>query len=417
MAEASTDGGQTIIALESTNIKRVKAVRLRLEGKRFVVIGGRNEAGKSSVLDSVEYALGGKPDIGKPIRSGQEKAEIIVETERLIITRRFTKSGGTSLTVSRKLDDGTVATLAKPQAILDELVGDLAFDPLEFARMTPVRQAEILRRAMGVDVRELDARAKTIFAERRDVNRTATELQAQLVAMPLAPDGTPDEETSLSELSQHLTGALLTQQTREDRVQHLALCDNKIAELQETIAGFEADKVACRKTLDTLPEPVNIEELRTKLNTAEADNTNVRTALARRRIADEYDTATETARGLTVDLETIDQQKKDMLAEATLPVDGLALDGDTVLYNGVPFDQCSSAQQLRVAVAMGIAANPDMRIMLIHEGSLLDDDNLAMIAEMAEAADFQVILERVSNDGEGCTVVIEDGEVKAADDE
>ena len=57
-------------------------------------------------------------------------------------------------------------------------------------------------------------------------------------------------------------------------------------------------------------------------------------------------------------------------------------------------------------------ANPELRVLLIKDGSLLDADNLALIAAMAETDDYQVWIERVET-GEG-GVVMEDGIARGA---
>ena len=61
-------------------------------------------------------------------------------------------------------------------------------------------------------------------------------------------------------------------------------------------------------------------------------------------------------------------------------------------------------------MAIGLATNPKLRVLLIREGSLLDEKNLAMVAEMAEKADAQIWLEKVGK-GKECQVIIENGEV------
>ncbi|NGZ99664.1 hypothetical protein G5V59_02720 [Nocardioides sp. W3-2-3] len=50
--------------------------------------------------------------------------------------------------------------------------------------------------------------------------------------------------------------------------------------------------------------------------------------------------------------------KADALAKATFPVDGLGFDDDGVTYQGVPFAQASSAEQIRVSLAMAMSLNP-----------------------------------------------------------
>ena len=62
-------------------------------------------------------------------------------------------------------------------------------------------------------------------------------------------------------------------------------------------------------------------------------------------------------------------------------------------------------------MAVGLAVNPKLRVLLIRDGSLLDEDNFATIAAMAEEADAQVWIERVG-EGAECSVIISDGMVK-----
>ena len=49
----------TILQLQASNVKRLRAVNIRPDGQ-VVVLGGKNGAGKSSVLDAITYALAGE---------------------------------------------------------------------------------------------------------------------------------------------------------------------------------------------------------------------------------------------------------------------------------------------------------------------------------------------------------------------
>jgi hypothetical protein len=60
---------------------------------------------------------------------------------------------------------------------------------------------------------------------------------------------------------------------------------------------------------------------------------------------------------------------------------------------------------------MGLSANPQFRVVLIRDGSLLDENSMAAIAEMAKQYDASVWIERVG-DGKEVSIVIEDGHVK-----
>lgn len=98
-----------------------------------------------------------------------------------------------------------------------------------------------------------------------------------------------------------------------------------------------------------------------------------------------------------------------------MPVPGLSLAEGRVLLNGVPFDQSSSAEQIRTSVAIAMAANPKLRIIRIKDGSLLDEDGLRLIAEQAKENDYQVWIERVDSSGK-IGIVMEDGSVSCDND-
>ena len=46
--------------LEIENVKRIKAVKLEPAQNGLTIIGGDNQQGKTSVLDSIAWALGGE---------------------------------------------------------------------------------------------------------------------------------------------------------------------------------------------------------------------------------------------------------------------------------------------------------------------------------------------------------------------
>lgn len=157
-----------IIQLNSENFKFIKAVEIKPDAN-FQIISGRNEQGKSSVLDSIWAAIEGRTalkDTDKPIRNGEEKAFITVDLGELIVTRKFT-TNGTTLEVKTK--DG--AKYSSPQKILDALVGKLSFDPLQFSYMDAKDQVKTLQELIGFDPSELDNKYAEIFEQRTEVNR------------------------------------------------------------------------------------------------------------------------------------------------------------------------------------------------------------------------------------------------------
>ncbi len=93
---------------------------------------------------------------------------------------------------------------------------------------------------------------------------------------------------------------------------------------------------------------------------------------------------------------------------------GLGFTDDGLTWDGHPFEQASMAAKLRVGVALAMASNPRLRVLRIRDGSLLSEKSMAVIAEMAEANDFQVWVELVDTSGR-VGFVLEDGTVRDAE--
>lgn len=431
-----------IIKLQTSNVKRLAAVEINPDGS-LVVIGGNNGAGKSSVLDSIMYALCGKSTIpSQPIRQGEKRAKTVVKLSNGLTVTRTYDASGSQLTATGP--DGE--KLKSPQTILDRLVGDLSFDPLEFSRRKPKEQAELLRRLSGVDTTKLDADRARAFETRTDKGRDLKREKAQLDAAPEHPDA-PAEEVSIAALTDELAAmqrqasenakkrsdARLAgeraERGRRDCEAEVHRIDNRIVELRSQLEQVERDRAtnvesltkaqqiadeqrAALRALDSLTDPDDA-PVRERIKSAEAINGKVRANRARVELAGRVDALSAEVEKLSSDIDRIDLEKREMLAAAKLPIAWLGFDEDGVTLAGLPLEQASQAERLRVSVAMGMALNPELRLLLVRDGALLDLASLRMMAEMAELEDFQILLERVG-DGPECSVIIEDGHVRAA---
>ena len=119
---------------------------------------------------------------------------------------------------------------------------------------------------------------------------------------------------------------------------------------------------------------------------------------------------------LTKKLEAARQKKAYMIAAGNMPVTGLSFGTGEVMYNELPFEQASAAEQMRVSMAMAMAMNPKLKVVCIRDGSLLDSTSLKIVSELVEEHDFQLWLEQVDESGE-VGVYIEDGMVVSVDGE
>lgn len=415
-----------ITQLNVDNVKRLLAVQITPgpDGS-MIVIGGDNAQGKTSLLDSIAMAIGGGDEIpDQPIRQGASKAQIVLKTEEFTVTRTFSKSGS-SLTIQNA--DG--AKIASPQALLDALTNRVSFDPLAFTRMPADKQADNLRKLVGVDFSKLDAEYAGKYQERTGVNRDVKSQQVRVDGMQRHP-GAPKEPVKSEDVLNRLELAQNENQSNEEKrravqtsiaaLQGLEMARANAQEAFEeakrklqaaeeawTAAVEQRDKTAAEAEalVDVETDPIMAE-----LRELEAINKKVTENAQWQKENEKLVTLSKKANDLTARLVAIDEEKETALAKAEFPVPGLAFSTDGITFQGVPFDQASAAEQLRVSVAMGFALQPKLKIALIRDGSLLDDKSLALVAEIAESNQGQVWIERVGK-GQECSVIIEAGQV------
>lgn len=407
----------TIVRLQAENLKRLRAVTITPTGN-MVVLGGRNGQGKTSVLDAIEYALGGKPRVAEPVRRGAEHAEVVCDLGEVVVRRRWTAGGGSSLEVTTR--DGL--RYSSPQAVLDKLLGALTFDPIAFARMEPSAQRATLQRLVGLDFTQLDAARDRAFSNRTIANREEKAAAARLAAAALHEDA-PEGPVSVADLSARMASAM-RQNARNDEIRRavaaqeetLAKCDLAINRMERDLAkAREArlayfESLAAARAMAAGVADTDIEPLERAIAEAEAVNGKVRDNRLHGSLKEELAVRQARVKELSREIESIDAMKAEQLAAATMPIAGLSFAEGGVTLNGLPLEQASAAEQLRVSVAIGLAMNPKLRVLLIRDASLLDTDSLRMVGEMATAAGAQVWLERVERD-EATTVLIEDGQV------
>jgi len=410
-----------IIGIEAQNVMKLKAVRFK-PGPGVNVIGGKNGAGKSTLLNSVAMAFGGKALVpAEPVRTGQKKGRVTVDVGDWKITRTFKPDGSSAVTLANA--DGLRAS--SPQKILAGFYGDLTFNPLAFATMPGPKQLDTLKSLVpqvAEQIEDIEAKRECLYDQRHEANRDRDRLKARLEAMPEVEDA-PAEPVDVSAAAEELEAIQEHNQGRQylrAAMEHCigagmaakAIVERVEEELAEARAELEACEIRYKcdaLDLKAMGNPKDPAPVREQLANAEATNAAYRTWQDRTALVEEYKVVAADAEHFDGEVKDCDAAKREVLASAKLPVDGLEFGVDGLLYQGVPFEQASQAEKLRVSVAMGCAMNPELRVMLIQDASLLDEDNMALLAEMAEEYDMQMLVERVGK--EGASVIIEDGEV------
>lgn len=417
-----SDQALHVVELQAENVMRLKAVRIRPEGG-VVIVGGENAQGKSSVLACIEMAITGAKAIpSAPVRRGESEAHILLDLGEIRIERTFDPTG-TKLVVRGA--DG--APKKSPQALLDSLYSKVAFNPLEFASQKPAEQLATLKRIVGLDFTELDAKRATLYQKRTEVGRVYDAVELKATSYPPSVVTAPDVEVSVSALMAEKEAADAVNAAKAKAFDTLerASRERKIAEesvetarqsltkqeaLYKLAVAREDAANAATKTLGPDEDTTAIVEA---IKGAEEVNRMVRAKRERQAACDACAKLESERKKLTAEIEAIDAQKAEAMKRAPWPIPGLGFSADGVTLNRLPFEQASAAERLKTSLAIGMEQNPRLRVLLLEDASLLDKASMAIIREMAADNNMQIWLERVGDGDEGA-IIIEDGEIKGA---
>lgn len=158
-----------ITSFEAENVKRIKAVQLEPSPNGLTIIGGRNNQGKTSVLDAIAWGLGGnKLKPSDPHRAGSvQDPEIKITLSNGLIVERRGKNSDLKVTDPTGKKSG--------QKILDSLIGEMALNIPKFMEATPKEKADYLLRIIGIgdQLADMEREETNLFNQRAFVGRQA----------------------------------------------------------------------------------------------------------------------------------------------------------------------------------------------------------------------------------------------------
>jgi hypothetical protein len=422
-----------ILQLSITDLKKVSAIEINPEDGKPIVLTGDNANGKSSVLESIILALSNK-GLEDPIRHGRPSASVKLtlgsDKMEYTLERRITKKGD-YLT----LTDAAGVPVQKAQTFLNGIIGNYAFDPLEFTKLKAKDQVEALKSAAGLDFSEVDAERAAAYAERTAVTRDGKELAAQLAAVPEPREGTPEEEVSAAKLMETL-------RTMEKATDHLAVAKRQVkaAKEKEEFALSEIDRIreslkiaenyqsTCAEMIDetqkiliaaeaSAPDESALEYARSEISAIDTTNARIRSARQHREISAKLKDLRLKVASLNRTIEVVDERKAEAIKNANLPLEGLELTDDGVMFNGTFFTQLSTAEQIRISTLVAMSQNPGLKIIIIREGALMNTANLALISKLAADRGFQLWIEKFQESPSDIGFHIIDGAIAFEDGE
>lgn len=412
-----------INSLELENVKRVKAVKLEPAANGLTVVGGKNNQGKTSVLDAITYTLGGgdyKPTNVKREGSMVDPYMKAVLSNGIVVER---KGKNSSLTVTDP--SGKKAG----QTLLNSFISQFALDLPKFMNASDKDKARSLLQIIGVEdqLKEFDAEEERLFNERLVIGRTEREKRGHAEQLPQW-DNVPEELISASDLINAQQAILLKNAKNKearDNVERIRWELHKASEEAETIRtkirNLSADLEAVLQKEETLKENLagaesvttglkdeSTTEIEASIANIEIINARVRDNMAKEQARMEADNYKQKYEDLTAQIEKIRDDRMKLLEGVNMPLKGLSVDHGALIYNGQPWDNMSGSDQLKVATAIVRKLNPKCGFVLLDKLEQMDLDTLKEFGAWLEQEKLQAIATRVST-GDECTIYIEDG--------
>ncbi len=414
------DANVKINVLEIENVKRIKAVTVNPKSNGLTVIGGNNNQGKTSVLDSIAWALGGKDFMpGNAAREGS----IVPPRLKVTLSNGFVveRKGKNS---DLKVTDPTGKKAG--QTLLNEFVEKLALNLPKFMNSSNKEKADTLLKIIGVgdELAKLEHEEKELYQQRLVAGRIADQ-KRKFADEQVYYEGVPVDLISPQELINQQQ-AILAQngenQRKRERVTQYeyqvnilsdevarvkSLLESKEHELNKAIADLGIAKMDAMDLVDQ-----STEELENNLNEIEEINRKVRANLDKMKAEEEAAKYASDWNSYDVKIKNVRDRKYALLNSADLPLEGLSVEDGELTFNGKKWDSMSGSEQLRVSTAIVRKLNPQCGFVLLDKLEQMDMITLNEFSKWLESEGLQAIATRVST-GDECSIIIEDGLVKA----
>lgn len=406
--------------LEIENVKRVKAVMIEPTANGLTILGGNNNQGKTSVLDSIAWALGGnKYKPSKATREGSmNPPSLRVELSNGLIVERKGKNSDLKVTDPAGGRAG--------QQLLDSFVEEFALNLPKFMESTPKEKAATLLRIIGVGDKlyALDNQESQLYNERLTIGRVADQKKKFAAEQPQYPEA-PNDLVSIADLitqQQDIlarNGENAQKRLNQEKIKNeLHQSEARLAQLKEAFAAEEAvhdklfgDYVIANKSVEDLVDE-STAEIEQSIANIEEINRKVRANLDKAKAEEDAAEFAAKYEALSVEIQKVRDERSQLLESADLPLPGLSVEDGELVFEGQKWDNMSGSQQLRISTAIVRKLKPDCGFVLLDKLEQMDLPTLTEFGQWLESVGLQAIATRVSS-GEECQIIIEDGYVKS----
>ena len=428
--------GIKVLNLVVENFKNIEKTEVDFAGRSATIIG-KNGAGKSSLIQAICSPIDSNYIPAKPVKKGEERGSIELtiggklhgEEDTYVLGLYFSKQhkkGRITITNS----DGEKVNGGKQ--FISDIVGNIGFDIQEFIKLGVTsngniskpgvqEQIEILKKLMPKDVlkqmHNLDKEFKDVYEARADVNRDILHAKSRLEGHDFSQDeleryneviDTEGIVSKMTNIEKELEKYNKVFSTVDSLLDSIPLKQERLALLEEKVEALHAEITADIDKLDkgevwlmkkTKP---SIEAMNIELSNANMHNNKVKEVKSLQDSQIAIRLLQENSEANTERLDKIKREKKQIFTSSPLPVKGLTFDEEGIYFKGLPFveGQHPSSTIISIGAKIGMALNPNLRMLVIKDGSLLDKKTLKWLVSQCEKENYQLFVEMVADNEE-----------------
>jgi len=437
--------------------KKLENIDAQFEGKHVLICGG-NGAGKSSIMQFIEIAFGNKSHI-PPHAEGSGYVITSKDGRKYKFAVQFVE-GKPLVTITTP--DGLETS---KKGALASICGALDFDIYDFVEQSKTasgRKEQIKTFKSFLDqetqdqLKAFEDKVLVSYTERTETGRKVKELEALIKEHPLSGHElskfpavdmaklNADKEAIKTRLNgEYVANKKLNDDTRKGfeaaKEAHRSEIDNfnttqqQIQERWSTgqkalvilrESGYEGQEVALylnnlfdsKKILisydyDSLPQPTYITEIPSDAEIVEIDkqianafSTNKLHSQAQelQKYIKDLDAYREQQQDLTVRIETQRQEIEEAIKDMSNPVEGLAFNEDSLIYNGIEVNpDCLSTSEIMILGArLELVKNQELGILFIPSAESMGTEKRKELVALVDAIDGQLIMEQVVDNQE-----------------
>jgi AAA15 family ATPase/GTPase len=429
------------------NFKNITTKVVDIGGRSLMIIG-KNEAGKSSLIHALKGSMLSKYKPVEGLQQGQEHGYIShkiagnintpngPEYHEYIIDIYFdekTKEGRLKLTNEKGED------VKAPAEKLKQIIGNVSFDVNGWLNQPPREKLKMLKdltgRGQEIDLLNIDIKAKEVQrtakitrAEELDgilKNHGMTEEEIARYSTPIPIEPIQAEMEAIATLQQQFDNVrnqatdfykavssaqekiksndeeALRIQAEITRLNNVLIAINKDNDVQrENINASEKNAVAAEEWMRLYPRK-ELGEVSNRMTEATKHNQqNARIGVLAEQFKERIRLVQE-AETIKAEVETLKANRNNIIANSQLGVDGLSFTEDGIFLNNLPFDdlQINTATRWKVGVQIAKALNPNYRGIFIEDGSLFDAEHLTALVHEIEKDGYFAIIEMVNFSG------------------